>query len=329
MPRLHDPNLRPNLLCSSIALISVALASVASRAHADDADADGLFKDGDRLMAVGKIDEACSAFEASNKLDPRAGTLIRLGECREQAGQLATALTAFRSALARVKDPAKKKRAIDHVASLEPRLSTLRIVPTRRIPGLTITRDGALVEPAAWDSAQPIDGGTYLVVASAPGYVEERTTVSVPKALGAVTARIPELHPIPVAMPEVEVVEAPATEPTPVFTTRRKIALAIGAVGAAAIVGGIVLGEGVQDSVHAAYALCPDPATPCANAAEARADLADARSHALYTNIAIGGGIAAIATGTILFFTGHREQQPMVTANISSESVGIAAIGRF
>src|SRR5436190_2215525 len=32
-------------------------------------------------MAEGKLAQACDAFEASNRVEQRAGTLIRLGEC--------------------------------------------------------------------------------------------------------------------------------------------------------------------------------------------------------------------------------------------------------
>src|SRR5215471_13426301 len=58
----------------SIAAISLL---VSARAHAQSAEAEQLFSDGDRLMKQGKLGEACDAFEASNKLETRAGTLIR------------------------------------------------------------------------------------------------------------------------------------------------------------------------------------------------------------------------------------------------------------
>jgi cytochrome c-type biogenesis protein CcmH/NrfG len=63
----------------------------ASSLRAQSAEAEALFTEGDTLMKQGKVAEACEAFEASNRIEPRAGTLIRLGECREQNHQLASA----------------------------------------------------------------------------------------------------------------------------------------------------------------------------------------------------------------------------------------------
>src|SRR4051812_8166985 len=85
MPRIHRPR--------SIAATSVLVAGLflARAAHAQSAEAEQLFREGDRLMTEGKTVEACDAFEGSNRIEPRAGTLIRLGECREKNHQLASA----------------------------------------------------------------------------------------------------------------------------------------------------------------------------------------------------------------------------------------------
>jgi len=48
-------------------------------------------------MAEGKLAQACQAFEASNRVEPTAGTLILLGECREQNQQLASAWSAYKT----------------------------------------------------------------------------------------------------------------------------------------------------------------------------------------------------------------------------------------
>jgi len=45
----------------------------------------------------------CEAFDASNRLEPRAGTLIALGDCREKNQQLASAWSAYKDALTRVR----------------------------------------------------------------------------------------------------------------------------------------------------------------------------------------------------------------------------------
>src|SRR5215510_13654601 len=123
-----------------IGATSVALCILAagSPARAQSAKAEALFDDGNRLMAGGKLAQACEAFEASNRIEPRAGTLIRLGDCREQNRQLASAWSAYKDASKLATDPRKQKFATTRAASLEPRLSYLTIaVPDQtRIRGL-------------------------------------------------------------------------------------------------------------------------------------------------------------------------------------------------
>src|SRR6185503_11270900 len=117
-PLREEPSMRRLPLVLSIAAISVVAS--ARTARAQSAEAEALFNDGDAKMKAGKLDEACQAFEASNRIEPRAGTLIRLGECREQNKQLASAWSAYKDALTRVKDTNKKVIAQGRVSDLEP-----------------------------------------------------------------------------------------------------------------------------------------------------------------------------------------------------------------
>src|SRR5215831_17696367 len=170
----------------SIATLSFALGMLAApRAHAQAAEADALFARGKQLMAQDKLADACEAFEASNRLDPRAGTLIWIGECRARNHQLASARAAYREALARVKDPRKWSLATQKLAEIEDKLSYLLVVVAddHRLPGLTITRDGQALEAETWNRGVPIDGGEYAITASAPGHATWTTTVTVPLEL--------------------------------------------------------------------------------------------------------------------------------------------------
>lgn len=169
---------------SAIAAISVAFGILfgISRAHAQNAQAENLFDEGNKLMADGKLAQACTAFEASNRIERRAGTLIRLGECREQNHQFASAWSAYKDALNLATDPRKRKFATDKAAALESRLSflTVAVSDSSRIRGLVVTRDGVSLDPMLWNRALPIDGGDYVIVAQAPGYKAWPKTVHVP-----------------------------------------------------------------------------------------------------------------------------------------------------
>src|SRR5947209_1281523 len=132
--------------CISIAAISLA---IGARALAQSPAAAALFAEGDHLMEVGKYAEACEKLVASNRIEPGAGTLIRIGQCREKTQQLASAWSAYDEGLARAKDPKKRAFAAERVAALEPRLSRITI-SVAAVTGLVIARNGAVVDPALW-----------------------------------------------------------------------------------------------------------------------------------------------------------------------------------
>lgn len=315
---------------SSIAAISIALVSV--RAHAQNAEAEALFSDGDKLMKQGKLAQACDAFEASNRIEARAGTLIRLGECREQNHQIASAWSAYKDALVRVKDPKKQKIATAKVGELEPKLSYLTI-DVAKLDGLEITRNGKSLDPGLWNRAVPVDGGDYALAATAPGHKPWKQSVTVPITNGTVVVTVPALEAEPVAAPARQhdvLIRTGYLPPEPepsTFTTRRKIALGVGVVGVGALVAGALLGSSAKHAQDDAFALCPDAAMPCAQAAAANAKISTAHDRALEANIAFAaGGVAVIAAG-VLWFTGSPER-PARTALVPTTN-GIALAGKF
>ena len=310
---------RPRLIAATsvtfIALISNG------HAHAQSAEAEALFNEGTKLMTQGELTKACAAFEASNQAEPRAGTLIELGKCREQTQQLASAWSAYKDALSRVKDPRKRDFATARATALEARLSylTLSVSNESRVEGLTLTRNGKPFDPTLWNRALPIDGGDYLITGHAPGRQEWQTTAHVPvegaKILIEVpkleaptqrTAPAPPLPPVGAAKP-ISVTEHSNRDAVPStrrFTTKRKVALGVAGASVIGVIAGVVLGEGAKGKQHDAFNLCPDPATPCAQADQADALIQSGHSRAVAANIAFGiGAVAAIGAG-LLWFTG-------------------------
>src|SRR5262245_18826307 len=79
-----------------VAIVVLAAPRVLAQPANDPAQAS--FDDGLRLLKTGRIAEACTAFETSQKLDPQVITLLNLADCREQNHQLATAWELFRQA---------------------------------------------------------------------------------------------------------------------------------------------------------------------------------------------------------------------------------------
>ncbi|HEV7554166.1 MAG TPA: hypothetical protein VGO00_01860 [Kofleriaceae bacterium] len=304
----------------------------AQRAEAQSAEAAKLFDDGDRLMAHGDLAAACDAFDASNQVESRAGTLIRLGECRQRNHQIASAWSAYKDALTRVKDPKKREIAAAKVAELEPLLSYLIVnVPDEsRVDGLVLTRNSAPLEAVLWNRAVPVDGGTYTIGGRAPGHEQWSATIEVPGERGKVSVdvpRFPELAKLVVA-PKLsrQPTTAHADESAPPRRHRTTLAIALASTCVAAIATGIVFGLQSRSRRDDASGLCPDPTATCDHASDANALESAGKTRALAADIAFAvGGAAAIAAG-VVWLTGRPEGRSVAVAPTPT---GVMAFGRW
>jgi len=312
----------------------------AGPAWAQNADAEALFNDGDRLMSAGKIADACDAFEASNRIETRAGTLIRLGECREANHQLASAWSAFKDALTRVRDPRKREIAQAKAAELEPKLSflTVSVSDEARIDGLQLARNGKPLDPGLWNRAVPVDGGTYIISGRAPGHEEWQTTVVIDNEHGKGSVDVPKFKEIAklVAPPtpveakhddnDAEIERDGGNAPS-MFTRKRKIAIGVAGAGAAAAIAGTVLGLTAKHRQDEAFGLCPDPATPCAGADRATSLLHSGHQLAIEADVAYGVAAGAAIGAGVLWFLG----KPQISRHVAivPTASGFAIAGGF
>jgi hypothetical protein len=187
--------------------LGLVLASLggAARAAADDpvAAAEALFQDGRRLMDAKKYTQACAKFAASQRLDPRSGTLLNLADCYEKNGQTASAWARFREAqtlAARQNRNDRERIARERADLLEPKLPKLNIDVSGQ-SDVEVKRDGIVVDAGALGTAVPVDPGKHTIEASAKGKKGWSTIVDVS---GTVNLRIPLLEtedPTPVPQP--------------------------------------------------------------------------------------------------------------------------------
>lgn len=334
--------LRRGLIGATSILLSILAA--AGPARAQSARAEALFADGDRLMAESKLAPACDAFEASNLVEPRAGTLIRLGECREQNQQLASAWFAYKHALERVKDPRKREFAAAKVAALKPQLSylTVSVSETSRIDGLTLTRSGTSLDPTLWNRPQPVDGGDYLITVRASDHEEWQTTVHVATARAKVNVDVPRLKELSEEispMPSMSSSATKASTPTPaapwgMLTTKRKIAIGVAGTSVISLVAGVVLGTSANHKQDDAFRLCPDPGTPCMQGDQANALIQSSHSRALGANVAFTLAAGAAITAGVLWFIGApnaaaEDTRISVVPSMAPGGPSVIVVGRF
>lgn len=294
----------------ALALILLVAARVAA---AQSAEAETLFRDGRTLIKQGQLASGCDKLAASDRLEPMVGTLLNLGDCREQQGKLASAWAAFRRAEAIAKqaghDGRRQGEAARRAAALEPKLSTIEVDVAERADGMIVRRDDEVVDAAAWGTREPIDPGTYAIRAEAPGRVAWEQHVAVGGgAARAIVAIPPLVHAIP-PPPIARIGVAPVSEPAPasepkldyvtmrrsrVWSAPRGMAVVLGAAAAGAVGTGIYFGVRSSELQTTANQRCP--LTVCADPVGLR-DNSLARTDATRANVlyAAAGGGAALA----------------------------------
>ncbi len=305
-------------------------------AHADDASnkaaAEALFDDGRELMEKGSYAEACPKFEASQKLDPGVGTMLYLADCYERTGRTASAWAEFREAGAAAHNAGSLDReeiAKKRGDALEPKLSYLTIVAWKG-QTVQVTRDDTPVDAAALGVPMPVDPGTHVIVATAPGKRKWATSVEV----GAGGARISVAVPIlpddsaesggtPVTAPSTKTESA--SHPENPGSTQRAVAIGVGGLGVVGVVLGTVFGVKASSDWSDAKSHC-NPYPYCGESGVSKSH--DARSAATVSTVAFVVGGAALAGGALLWFTAPKApSEAGVAFGIGPN--GIVSRGRF
>lgn len=316
--------------------MKLALAAVlvlASPAYADKAD--DLFKQGKKLMAEKKFAEACPRLEKSFEIDPQIGTELNIGRCYEEWGKLGKAYRAYTDASKRA-DDAKDARAPkikDLIAKLEPNVPKLVIhVPDGAdTAGLQIAIDGVAVSD--YTAPQLLDPGPKSVEYALGGGA--RKTKLVPMERGATSE-------ITLELPKAKVDRGDHTEKTDKVVAKpepaapdvghgqRVAGVAVAGVGLAAFGVSAYLALAARSKYNDALAANCMGMTDACNM-QGLTDTHDARSQANTATIIGGVGLAAIATGVVLYVIAPHaasSEHALYVAPAAS-GTGLAFGGRF
>lgn len=186
---------------------------------ADEKKASMRFDEGLYLAEHGRPAEAASKFEESQRLDPGDGTLFHLAECYELMGKTASAWSLFvrvADSSREAKRPDREKLARARASVIEPKLSRLTITVSRQpsAQGFEVRRDRAVVLPAEWGVAIPVDPDTHVISAAAPGIAYWYTLKDVPWGGGIINVAVPVLVDALGAEPPARATEQAAGHPT-------------------------------------------------------------------------------------------------------------------
>jgi hypothetical protein len=261
---------------------------------------------GDCKGAIEKLSRAESLYHAPSILG-------RLGECQVNVGQVVlgtenlnrvvreqlapNAPKAFRDAQTRAASALNK--ALPKIARL-----TVKVEPADAKPQVTVS--GAAIPPALIGVERPTDPGTHEVVVSAPGYLEQKSSVTLaeggaqdisiklekdPNAVVAAAASTPS------AAPLVATTTAPASDAgSKKSNTLAYVALGVG--GAGLLVGGItgILALGKKSDLKG----CVDDRCPTSQ----KDTLDSAKSIATVSTVGFAVGLVGVGVGVVLLLTG-------------------------
>ncbi len=301
---------------ASLACLGLALPTTLARAQDNSGAVEQLFVAGKRLMAEGKVAEACPKFLASYKLEHRVGTLLNLAECYERNRQLGSAWARFieaRTLAVRAGQPERADYASQHAATIEGRRSMLTIVADGSIPGLSVTRDGEVVDPAVYGVALPVDGGSHTIEASAPGKASVSATITV---LPESETKTYTVSLVDAAAPPVLGATSPAVRadaaaaPSHGLGARAVAGIVVAGVGvvAAGIGGGFGVDALSKNSQSSAYCGGGTPKDDCWGLGVPLRNRAV--SEATVSSVLIGVGAAAFVGGIVLWLTAPSSSKP-------------------
>lgn len=168
------------------------------------ARADELFAAGRAAMSEGRLDEACSAFQESERVERAAGTLVNWGVCLEAQGNLASAWRVYRESLELARsqpDETRERFARERLALLEPLVCRVRVVANAsNPPGTVMTLDATELDPAAAAVPIPLDPGVHTLEVAAPGRQAWIGHFTSSNEDCADVVQVPELAPVPAAV---------------------------------------------------------------------------------------------------------------------------------
>ncbi|XYI03876.1 hypothetical protein ACMHYB_30600 [Sorangium sp. So ce1128] len=279
-------------LCAiGVGLTATIAGGRAARAE-DKAGAVALFREAGALIDAGQPSRACPKYEESLRLYDSVNTRYFLADCYERVGKMASAWAHFLEVAARVHatgDRAKEAKARERAAAVRSKVSRLTVVvEAASTPGLEVKRDGTPVGPGQWGVPMPVDPGTHVVAASAPG---KRTwTARVEVGPGGATSTL-----VVRALED----DAGSGEAGSAGDGRRTLALVTGGAGVVTVGVGTALAFAAKSRFDESSAFCNGDR--CDRRGMDIRDSAVARANV--ATVIFGVGLAAIAGGGVLWLT--------------------------
>lgn len=327
--------------------VFLALAPLSAQAQTAEnaAMAEALFQEAQKLIASGKISEACPKFVESDRLDPGLGTKLSAADCHEREGKLAKAWAEFTEVVSLAQAAKRKDRealAKQRANALAPRVPKLVITLKGAEPNTEVLRDGQVLGNAAFGIPLPIDPGSHTLLARASGYNDFTKTVDVGEGK-TVQVEIPALERKTVVTPPPPSGGSSSQPPSAPSNTNSGSSLVIGGaivagVGVVALGIGSWFGVKTFDSWDQATTSDQCAGKPgdyvCTEAGASLARQAQTNGN-ISTALFVGGGVA-LGVGAVMLAVGLRAKSSSkktgvqwILPSVDANRTGLLLQGRF
>ena len=275
---------------------------------------------GDCKGAIEKLSRAESLYHAPSILG-------RLGECQVEVGQIVAGTENLNRVVREQLAPNAPKafkdaqeRAKGVLSTALPKIArlTVKVEPPDAKPQVTVA--GTPVPSALIGVERPTDPGTQEVVVSAPGYLEQKTTVTLAAGGSQEISVKLEKDPSAVATPPPPAASAlavgpaqttapPVDKPAKKNNTLAYVALGVGGAGlvAGGITGFLALGK-KGDLKNCVDTRCPP---------SQRDTLDSAKSMATISTVGFTVGFVGVGLGVVLLLTGNNSASASASAEVT------------
>ncbi len=331
-------NIVSRLRLAAVVSACFAAAPAFAQPVTDPAAADALFQKGREAAEKADWTTACPKFAESQRLDPAPGTLLNLADCEEHLGQVASAHEHFKTALETLSaNDDRIPFARSHLAALEKSIPHLTLNAAPDLPAdAKVMRDDVQLGSASFGLAIPVNPGTHMIVVTAPGHKEKRTTITLKvgeaETLTLRAGDVEAIAPVVVApVPRTPLPHMNGAEVAAGGGSTRAAGLVLGSIGlvglgAGAVTGLMVLGKKsiINDPTHC------DQATHVCD--QAGVDAASSgKTLSLVSTVAFAAGGAALVGGVVLLVVGNSETKTatIVTPESYVGGAGLRVIHTF
>ncbi|HVY31132.1 MAG TPA: hypothetical protein VHB79_31465 [Polyangiaceae bacterium] len=284
-----------------------------------------LAEQGRDVYLQGEYERAYDLFHRAYGLVPAPSIALYEARALVKLGRLVQAqetyLRAVRTKLTNDSPEAFRKavqEAEGEEAALEGRIPKVTLVlvgPGAKQPNVSVKADGELLEPELVGVDMPINPGSHVVTASAPGGEETRVSFTIAEG---VKQRFELTIALPVAQaPHVK--EAPPMRPAAAPPQRAAhgswqapVAYAAGALGIAGIASGVLTGSMAQSHYSEAKTKCPNHT--CVEGSSGADELASFRTLRTISTAAYIVGAVGLAAGVTLLVLAPRHEHASSTA---------------